>query len=133
MIVQNIHPTAEQMQALAAIDQDKPVVMLNILRFKEKTDEGNETGFEAYARYAKNVQSHLKGVGGKVIWHGQAAQVVIGNTENPPHMILLVEYPSVKHFIKMATDPEYIKVSKDRTIALEYGGLVACNPLPLPE
>ncbi|MEM6723617.1 MAG: DUF1330 domain-containing protein [Bacteroidota bacterium] len=132
MIIQHIHPTSEQLQALAQLDQEKPIVMLNLLRFKELADDGQSTGAEAYARYAKNVQSFLAGVGGKLMWAGTAAQVLIGDPANPPHKVLLVEYPSVQHFLKMATDPEYLKVAHDRTIALEYGGLVACFPDSLP-
>ena len=44
-------------------------------------------------------------------------------------MIFLVEYPSVEHFLKMIADPEYQKIANDRTIALEYGGLIACQSL----
>ncbi|MEO1438249.1 MAG: DUF1330 domain-containing protein [Bacteroidota bacterium] len=128
MIIQTIHPTGEQMQALAQVDQTKPVVMLNLLRFKALADDGVSTGEAAYARYGKNVQSFLAGVGGKLIWSGTATQILIGDPANPPHKVLLVEYPSVQHFIKMATDPEYLKITTDRTIALEYGGLIVCHP-----
>ena len=32
---------------------DTPVVMVNILRFKDKTGNGEETGRESYAKYMK--------------------------------------------------------------------------------
>ena len=65
----------------------------------------------------------------KVIWKGIVAKTVIGDSNNPPHMIFLVEYPTIQHFLNMMTNPEYQKISVDRTIALEFGGLIACKTL----
>jgi len=44
-------------------------------------------------------------------------------------MVFLVEYPTVDHFLKMVANPAYQKIANDRTIALEYGGLIACQTL----
>jgi len=65
----------------------------------------------------------------KLIWKGVVATTVIGDTENEPDMVFLVEYPTVDHFLKMVADPAYQKIANDRTIALEYGGLLACQTL----
>ena len=59
----------------------------------------------------------------------QDATIVIGDTKNEPDMIFLVEYPSVAHFMKMVSNPDYKKIANDRSIALEYGGLIACLTL----
>jgi len=120
--------TKEQIQNLMNYPADKPVVMLNILRFKAKTGNGKESGVEAYMRYGKNVFPLLTGVGGKIIYQGEIAQTIIGDAQNQPHLILLVEYPSVQHFIKMVTSEAYQKIKHDREIALEFGGLMATMP-----
>jgi hypothetical protein len=41
--------------------------------------------------------------------------------------VFLVEYPTVNHFFAMVSNPEYRKIAGDRSIALEYGGLIACQ------
>ena len=43
--------------------------------------------------------------------------------------MLLVEYPSIQKFIEMTTDPAYLKIAKDRTLGLEYGGLMASTTI----
>ncbi len=129
MQLTQVHPTQNQMTQLMAYPEDTPLTMLNIIKFKSKTEAGNETGKQAYARYFKNAQEFIKQSGAKLIWKGAVATTVIGDTKNQPDMIFLVEYPSVTHFIKMVSNSEYQRIVNDRSIALEYGGLIACQPL----
>jgi len=60
---------------------------------------------------------------------GQVHNTLIGDSDQQPHIVFLVEYPSVNHFFSMVSNPEYQKIAGDRTIALEYGGLIACQNL----
>lgn len=125
-----IDPTRESIKALAGTyPKDTPVTMLNILKFKAKADGKAETGIEAYTRYGKNAAKHLEKAGGKVIFAGEVKNTVIGDMEDQPHQILLVEYPSVSHFLNMIMSPEYQAITGDRSIALEYGGLIACKTM----
>ena len=55
MHLTQVSPTNEQIAQLMSYPQDTPVVMTNIIKFKSKTNNGNETGQEAYMRYFKNV------------------------------------------------------------------------------
>lgn len=103
--------------------------MINILKFKEKTGRGEETGEEAYNRYSKNVFPLVQKVGGQVIWAGKVDQTIIGDYTDQPHRVLLVRYPTILAFIQMATSPEYQEIKEDREIALEYGGLIASTDL----
>jgi len=103
--------------------------MTNIIKFKALTSHGNETGKEAYLRYLKNVQPFIAKAEAIIIWQGNVASTVIGDSTDQPDMILIVEYPTVDHFLEMATDPEYQKIAIDRTVALKYGGLLACQSL----
>lgn len=127
MLLNNqIHPTAEQFQELVNnYPKDQPVVMINILRYKDKTGNGEETGETAYARYGQNVLPFLKKAKGRLLWRGDVNNTVIGSSEGQPQVVLLIEYPSITNFIEMTTDPAYIKIAADRTLGLEYGGLMA--------
>lgn len=129
MLLNNqIHPTPEQFQELVNnYPKDQPVVMINILRYKAKTGNGDETGEMAYARYGQNVLPFMKKVNARLLWRGTVRNTVIGSSEGQPQVVLLVEYPSIQNFIKMTTDPDYIKVAEDRTLGLEYGGLMAAT------
>jgi len=129
MHLTQVKPTPEQMAQIMAYPKNTPIVMINIIKFKEKTEKSNETGKEAYARYFKNAQSFVAKSHAKLIWKGAVATTVIGDTENQPDMVFLVEYPSIDHFLNMIADPAYQAIANDRTIALEYGGLIACQTL----
>ena len=131
MLLNNqIEATKEQfVDFIKNYPDNTPVVMLNILKFKEKSGNGDESGQEAYKRYSKNVAPLLEKVGGKVLWAGNVKNTLIGDDQDEADMILIVQYPSKQHFADMATSPEYEVVAVDRKIALQYGGLVACQPL----
>ncbi|NQV77369.1 MAG: DUF1330 domain-containing protein [Lutibacter sp.] len=126
MLTNQIHPTEAQIEQLKAYPKNTPITMLNILKFKLITTT-HETGEEAYARYFKNIAPFVANAEAKLIWKGNVHTSFIGDLENQPQLIFLVEYPSVNHFFAMVSNPEYQKVSTDRTIALEYGGLIACK------
>ncbi|MBE9490922.1 MAG: DUF1330 domain-containing protein [Bacteroidetes bacterium] len=126
MLSNQISPSDKQLAELQSYPQNTPLVMLNILKFKAQTNT-NETGQEAYARYFKNASPFVENSGAKLIWKGQVHSTVIGNSDNKPHIVFLVEYPTVNHFFAMVSNPEYQKIAGDRAIALEYGGLIACQ------
>ena len=129
MLLNHVKPSKDQMDKLMGYPKNTPLVMLNILKFKDKTGNENETGKEAYSRYFRNARPFIEQSNAKLIWKGAVATTVIGDSEKEPDMIFLVEYPSADHFLKMVSDPEYQKIANDRTIALEYGGLIACQSL----
>lgn len=126
MLFNQVSPSNSQLAELQSYPKDTPIVMFNILKFKPKTST-NETGEEVYVRYFKNATTFMKNSGAKLIWKGKVHNTVIGNSELQPQVVFLVEYPSVSHFFAMITNPEYQKIAKDRSLALEYGGLLACQ------
>jgi uncharacterized protein (DUF1330 family) len=125
-------PTADQIAALANSDLEEPVVMLNLLRFKDRADGIDEgmSGREAYARYGELTAPFLAGVGGRLLMAVEASEVVIGPQETEWDMALLVEYPSRKRFLEMATNPDYLAVHAHREAALEDSRLIACGAAP---
>jgi uncharacterized protein (DUF1330 family) len=118
----SLEPTREQIAALAARPADAPVVMVNLLKFKQPG------GLERYLQYGQGVAPHLERVGGKVRYGGAAPRIVIGDGERPWwDAILIVEYPTPAAFIEMVTDADYLKVHEHRAAALERGDLIATS------
>ena len=127
----SVLPTEQQVADLIASADDGPVVMLNLLRFKERADGIDEgiSGAEAYARYSAATEPFLRGVGGRLRAALQAQGTVIGPEGGEWDLILLVEYPSRAKFMEMASDPEYLKIHAHREAALADSRLIACSDL----
>jgi uncharacterized protein (DUF1330 family) len=124
-----ITPTQHQVEQLASHPSEEPVVMLNLLRFKDTADgvDAGMTGREAYAIYGEQTAPFLARVGGRVLNAAEAQQTVIGPEALEWDMAIFVEYPSPQNFLAMATDPEYLKVHEHRDAALADSRLIACR------
>ncbi len=117
------YPTPEQIRTLLAAPDDRPVVMVNLLRFKDEVD--GVSGEEAYRRYAEKMVPFVESRGGRVIWSGRVDSQLIGEGGDFFHMIALVEYPSRKAFVEIANDPYVAEIGAHRAAGLEGQWLVA--------
>ena len=122
-----LYPTAEQIQALGASADDGPVVMVNLLRFKRAADgpDAGVSGEEAYRRYADRMVPFVQSKGGRVIFSGRIDGQVIGGDADAFHMVAVVEYPSRKAFVAIATDPFVQEIGAHRAAGLEGQWLLA--------
>ena len=119
----NVHPTKEQMEGFLEGDDNSPITMINLLKFKDKAEyeDGRETnlsGKEAYAIYGKEVVKHLKNVGAEWIYSGDVKRLMLGEIEELWDMVALARYPSKKAMFDMITNPEYLESNKHRTAGL---------------
>jgi uncharacterized protein (DUF1330 family) len=110
----------DQFKILAGNTNEEPFVMLNLLKFKE------EGGREAYLRYLKESSPFVEGVGAKVLYFGKPKELLNGTEEWD--LLLLVQYPSRKAFLKMANNPDYLEVHKWREEGVERAVLYATDP-----
>ncbi len=126
-----ITPNLEQFQQLAAAPDTGPVVMINLLKFRNGDAPEGVTGVEEYRRYGDTALEMIAQQGGRVLWAGTGDQVLIGDAEEDWDAILLVEYPSRAAFIEMVSTPEYLEAHAHRERALERTIVIACTPAPL--
>jgi len=130
-----IYPTPEQLQTLLAGPADQPVVMVNLLRFKRRADatpEDARSGEDAYMAYARRMREVVESHGGRFIWTGRVDSVVIGDDDAAFHVVGLVEYPSRKTFVEIATSDRVREIGGDRTAGLESQWLLATTAMPMP-
>jgi len=111
----------DQFKELLKNPNDKPFVMLNLLKFKK------EGGRKSYARYMKEANRFLEEVGGKLLLLSRPKELLTG-TETWD-VLMLVKYPSRKAFLKMANNPEYLKIHGFREEALESAVLYATDEI----
>jgi uncharacterized protein (DUF1330 family) len=110
------------LKALGTLPSGTPVVMVNLLKFKEAG------GRDRFLQYSREVQPHLDRVGGTVHYAGINPANIIGDGDIPWwDAILVVEYPSSQAFTDMVTDPGYQQIHEHRAAALTRGDLVATS------
>ena len=125
----HIKPTGDQISRFTQSRDDGPVVMLNLLRFAEKAaGDVGKSGADSYETYGDQMREIMAQRGIKLLWRGRAYSVVIGDDDGDAwDMVLLVEYPSRKAFVEMATSKEYENVGEHRTAGLADSRLIACT------
>jgi uncharacterized protein (DUF1330 family) len=95
-------------RGLAELDQQAPVVMLNLMRFRERSLDGDGSGWDAYLRYSALTVPMIKARGGTLLWTGDAETVALGPQDgNQWDYVALVFYPTVAAFIDMMTSEDY--------------------------
>jgi len=119
-----LHPTKPQIEALLADPAETPVVMLNLLRFKP----GGEA---AYRRYAVAMRKLVEARGGRFLWSGRVTAQVIGSGAGGFEVAGLVEYPSRKIFVEIATSREVAEIGAQRAEGLEGQWLLAATTDPI--
>jgi uncharacterized protein (DUF1330 family) len=95
-------------RALKQLEHQGPVVMVNLMRFRERSLDGDGSGWDAYRRYSALTVPLIKARGGTLLWTGDAKVVALGREEgNQWDYLALVYYPSVAAFIDMMTSADY--------------------------
>ena len=104
-----------------------PVVMLNLLRFREVADyshapslapEGGTSGRDAYAHYMREMRPLLEASGGAVLFSGSASRFLIGPLDEIWDQVLLVQQASKASFLAFASDPKEQMITAHRTAAI---------------
>jgi uncharacterized protein (DUF1330 family) len=122
-VVNHLHPTQEQAKAFFGAEEDGPMCMVNLLKFREKAEyaDGSEpelSGRDAYLRYGAGVQACIAAVGGRARFSGFVTDLMLGEVEELWDMVAIAEYPSRAAMMKMVQSPEYQAITKHRDAGL---------------
>jgi uncharacterized protein (DUF1330 family) len=126
----SIGPNTGALAGMAAANPDEPVVMLNLLRFREVAASGHGvdgmSGRDAYRVYVERF-AELPSHGGEPVWVGDALRSIIG--AETWDMVLLMRYPTRRQFVEMVRDPDYLQIAPIRSAALADSRLVEMRQL----
>jgi uncharacterized protein (DUF1330 family) len=134
-LLSQIHPRPETLRRFLEQAEDRPLVMINLLRFRRRAlypdgfDAEPCSGEEAFRRYGEVAGRKVAEVGGSPVWLGAVSEVVIGEPGERWDRAILVRYPSRRAFQRMIEDPEYQACAVHRTAALEDSRLIATATL----
>ena len=134
-----VEPDERQLAEIAAgagDSDDRPVVMLNLNRYRERAaydadppggGSAEVSGREAYARYGAVATAILERVGARILWYAQTGQTVIGDDGDRYDEVIAVWYPSRAAFVTLATAPEILAARADRNAGLVRATLICCE------
>ncbi len=123
----SLAPTEASVRAFLQRGITGPVVMLNLLRFREVADYAASpelapaqpiSGEEAYRRYMEHTKPFLAESGGEVLFHGKGGALLIGPDDERWDAALLVCQDSVPSFLAFAGNEAYLAGLGHRTAAL---------------
>lgn len=133
----SIDPTRDQVRHLRDSGRDGPVVMMNLLKFRETATYPPEAGLapcsgrQAYDRYQHAFTVAVGAISqAEVIYDGPCEQVFIGQVSTDAtdwDKLLLVRYPSRLHFLAMMADETYREALVHRYAGLERTVLIQCG------
>lgn len=118
-----------------------PVIMLNLLRFREVADYTAHpdlapaapiSGAEAFDRYFRHTLPFLRASGGDVVFLGAGGPYLIGPEGERWDRAMLVRQTSVAAFLAFARRDAYLAGLGHRAAALQDSRLLPLAELPLP-
>jgi uncharacterized protein (DUF1330 family) len=118
-----VDPTGADLKRFLEEDPGGPVVMLNLLKFKE----GGE-GRRSYREYAQRIQPFLEELGAELVYLGDTSTTLVAPAGHDWDAVLLVRYPSREAFSRMVANPDYQQITSLRTEALDAAVLQATVP-----
>lgn len=127
-----VYPKPEQLAALLSDPSDAPILMLNLLKFRDKAvyADGRETsltGREAYQLYGDLMTPFVESHGGKLHLAAHVGALVIGAADEMWDMAAVMEYPSAAAFVKIATSPDVAAFGVHREAGLAGQLLIQCR------
>jgi len=122
-VVNQVTPSEEQMKGFLEAGHDKPIYMVNLLKYKEKAEyeDGRETalsGEEAYGIYGQAVAGLLVKHGGGPMFSGRVERLMLGEVEELWDTVAIAMYPSRQAMLEMVSSPEYQEISVHRSAGL---------------
>jgi uncharacterized protein (DUF1330 family) len=129
-----MHPF--ELEAIKNCPKEGPVYMVNLVKYRAKSLDGNGSGRDAYMRYGAVVQPKLETLGAVVIWMGSVDHLaLIEGGDTDWDVIQLVYYPNRDKFIEMVTSDWYLAANEDRANGTEKHVIFASstviqNPFP---
>ncbi len=122
-----------RVDAAQAVVGDGPVVMLNMLRFREIADYSLSpelapatpiSGAQAYRLDLAAVEPRMKARGGGILFLGESGPFLLGPAEERWDMILLASWPALSMLAASPADQAYRAIEGHRTAALEDSRLL---------
>ncbi len=122
-VVNRLGPNEDQINGLMQAGPDGPIVMVNLLKFRERAEyadgrDSHLTGREAYQRYGTAVKDLVEKHGGRILFVGDVSFLTLGEVEDLWDEVALAEYPNRAALVAMSQSEEWQAISVHREAGL---------------
>jgi len=116
-------------------DQDGPIWMINLMKYRERADyaDGSEhsiSGREADDLYAP--LDVLADIGAEVVFVADVDQQLLGDSPQWDR-VAIVKYPTRRSFIEMQSRPDFQRKHVHKDAGMETTIVAGCLPMALPQ
>lgn len=127
-------PTADQFRAFRDDPYEGPIVQVNLLKFRVRSEYGadepehgvDEAGSVAYRRYIDAFRVAAGGVGGSCLLYGETERYFIG--QGDWDAVLVMHFPNRAAFIQTLNHPDYHEMHRHRDAGLLCQELLTTRP-----
>ena len=122
-VVNKVYPNKEQIKGFMEPVSERPICMVNLLKFKEKAEyeDGRDTdltGREAYALYEEGVKKLLQEIGGGIGFEGDVERLALGEVEELWDVVGLAVWPARGAMFEVMQSPDMQAISVHRSAGL---------------
>jgi uncharacterized protein (DUF1330 family) len=122
-VTNSVYPTEAQIQGFNDPGAERPIYMVNLLKFKNRADypDGRDTkltGEQAYAIYAERVARLLTEHGGALTFAADVERLMLGMVEELWDKVAIAMYPSRAAMLQMMSSPEMQEIGIHRAAGL---------------
>lgn len=133
-----VYPNAEQIAQMQEKGPDGPIVMVNLLKFRDRARyrDGRASalsGRDAYMLYGAKVGAIVEKRRGRVLYAGDVTFMMLGAATPLWDEIALALYPNRKALFEMPTSPEWMEIAVHRDAGLEGQLNIETTPSMLPK
>ncbi len=131
-----VDPEREAFEAFKSAPRDRPIEMLNLVRFRIRAayppDHARAadglSGAEAYQLYSRESGPIFERMGGTIVWSAVPELVLIGPADERWDTAFVAHYPSASAFLEMVRDDAYRQAVVHRQAAVETSRLIRTRP-----
>ncbi|MBW3695195.1 DUF1330 domain-containing protein [Vibrio sp. T187] len=122
-VINHLYPSAEQMEILHTDNDDRPLQLVNLFKFKEKAEYSDGrvstlSGKEAYNLYGQPMLEVLEKYGAEVVFFSEMTGLIIGEVDELWDSMAIVQYPSRQALLDMTSSEEFKTLSVHREAGL---------------
>lgn len=116
-----ICPAADDWRAILQFDLDRPIFILNLLRFRDEVQVSDRKipGSEAYDQYAAGVAAAFLRAGGKQVFFGRVGHLFPIADGDVWDAAIVTRYPSPRALASFWLDDQFIEAHAHRVDGVE--------------